>query len=30
MEFDYTVSIAAYLDWRARHPDYIAPDRPFD
>jgi len=29
-EFGYTVSIAAYRDWRARHPDYIAPDRPFD
>jgi hypothetical protein len=30
MAFDYTISIAAYRDWRARHSDYIAPDCPFD
>jgi hypothetical protein len=22
MEFDYAISIAAYRDWRSRHPDY--------
>ncbi len=28
VEFDYEASIAAYRDWRTRHPDYIVPDRP--